>query len=1609
MSTKSKMRLWKFGSIAVVVGMILLISMFPVPARAADDTILVYYNFDGNVLDASGNGNNGSTSGTVTYDTGYSGQAIRLNGNGWVNLPQNMILSNTSFTVSMRFKATGSEYGGLFGYQNMLADQTIPTEYVPILCILPDGRLYAEMWTGVSMTVYSSSAVNDGNWHRVVMTSGASSIKVYLDGTVIGEAMGVPQHLHMRYNQIGMNAAWGRTAAGILDETGAWNGYTGLIDDFIFYSNAQSGGEIAKETQNITFDELPAKTLESASFDLAATASSGLPITYTSSNTAVATISGSTVTLHSAGTTEIAANQAGNETYSAAPQVARTLKVIDKPAVTTSAASAVTSQSAVLGGNVTSDGNDEDTERGIVYSAGHDPAVGGDGVTKVSMGTGSGTFSATVNTFGASATYYVRAYAANDAGTVYGSEIELNTLSDNAELTSVCLQTDNAPSGGDGTSKANAISWAIAVDQSKDKLGRSDIVVAGNASFRLFSDSNYSAEVTGAGTIPLSSGSDTTAYILVSAQDTAIVKYYAVSLSRAAAAADITLGSAALTGDKYYYPNASVSGDNIRTILISFSDNVTDGDSIVLPSAPEGFTVSSSSASNDYTKRINLDAGVAASAVQDYIRDIGFTIASATQSVKITVTTENIIHDTYYNIDTEHYYQYIPDTSSSWIQAYNLAKTMSYMGRTGYLATIMSKDEDEYVNSLSGGKTGWLGGTILRNSGSIVDAGGGSSGAQLYYSLFDTTGVVPGGWYWACGPEIGTTFFNTNSLDPEATASNAATVDAANTTYYYNWARGTVSYEPNNQTATLAYDNDSYETCLTTLVISGNTGKSGTAFSWNDKHYDTAGTGEWDAKGYFVEYGDKLKGDNDSGSTAFASDSGELTVTATVKTYKNGSLAAAPGTVELRQSGMTIYTATASGTTGVYTAPAACGTYDVYIGGADTGEDIEIISAADTVDVNYYTVAFQVSDAGEASGSTISATAGGSSISSGDTVLAGKAVTITAAGAGTDLYTYSWSGTGIDSASGKDTDEITISSLSGTVNAACTVTGTIIDNTAPTLSNGSARRTGEAVAAVNFTSDEGGQYYYSVVADGASLPEVDTSGTGTACTAGETTVSLTSLTTGAKDIYIKVKDTAGNVSGALKINIAVYSPSDKDGDGVLDDRSADTDGDGVSDGDEADAGSDPDDPDSTPSDKNGDGKLDNPSADTDGDGISDGDEVAAGSNPDDPDSTPSDKNGDGKLDDPSADSDGDGISDGDEIKAGSNPDDPDSTPSDKNGDGKLDNPSADTDGDGISDGDEIKAGSDPDDPDSTPSDKNGDGKLDNPSTDSDGDGISDGDEIKAGSNPDDPDSTPSDKNGDGKLDDPSADSDGDGISDGDEIKAGSNPDDPDSTPSDKNGDGKLDNPSTDTDGDGISDGDEIKAGSNPDDPDSTPSDKNGDGKLDNPSADTDGDGISDGDEIKAGSNPDDPDSTPSDKNGDGKLDNPSTDSDGDGISDGDEIKAGSNPDDPDSTPSDKNGDGKLDNPSADTDGDGISDGDEIKAGSDPDDPDSTPSDSDGDGKVDDKNADSDGDGVSDGDEIKAGSDPDDPDSTPSDSDGDGKVDDKNADSDGDGVSDGDEI
>jgi hypothetical protein len=100
------------------------------------------------------------------------------------------------------------------------------------------------------------------------------------------------------------------------------------ISDANYEGSATTSLVIGRAAQTITFGSLPAMTYPGgATFNLAATASSGLDVSYASSDTTVATVSGSTVTILKAGSTIITASQAGGDNYNAAPAVTQTLTV----------------------------------------------------------------------------------------------------------------------------------------------------------------------------------------------------------------------------------------------------------------------------------------------------------------------------------------------------------------------------------------------------------------------------------------------------------------------------------------------------------------------------------------------------------------------------------------------------------------------------------------------------------------------------------------------------------------------------------------------------------------------------------------------------------------------------------------------------------------------------------------------------------------------------------------------------------------------------------------------------------------------------------------------------------------------------------------------------------------------------------------------------------------------------------------------------------------------------------------------------------------------------------------------------------------------------------
>jgi hypothetical protein len=86
-----------------------------------------------------------------------------------------------------------------------------------------------------------------------------------------------------------------------------------------------------KSVQSITYTSTPPSNaaVGGSTYTVSATASSGLPVTFTidASSGGVCTISGSTLTMVHAGTCTIDANQAGNGTYAAAPQVQQSFTI----------------------------------------------------------------------------------------------------------------------------------------------------------------------------------------------------------------------------------------------------------------------------------------------------------------------------------------------------------------------------------------------------------------------------------------------------------------------------------------------------------------------------------------------------------------------------------------------------------------------------------------------------------------------------------------------------------------------------------------------------------------------------------------------------------------------------------------------------------------------------------------------------------------------------------------------------------------------------------------------------------------------------------------------------------------------------------------------------------------------------------------------------------------------------------------------------------------------------------------------------------------------------------------------------------------------------------
>jgi len=104
---------------------------------------------------------------------------------------------------------------------------------------------------------------------------------------------------------------------------------------------------------------------------------------------------------------------------------------IEQPVVITSNVTDITSNSAVCGGEVISDGGASVTERGICWSTTSNPTISNH---HANNGTGTGSYSVTITDLSPNTRYYVRAFATNSEGTAYGEDVSFITLPDDNDV-----------------------------------------------------------------------------------------------------------------------------------------------------------------------------------------------------------------------------------------------------------------------------------------------------------------------------------------------------------------------------------------------------------------------------------------------------------------------------------------------------------------------------------------------------------------------------------------------------------------------------------------------------------------------------------------------------------------------------------------------------------------------------------------------------------------------------------------------------------------------------------------------------------------------------------------------------------------------------------------------------------------------------------------------------------------------------------------------------------------------------------------------------------------------------------------------------------------------
>ena len=260
-------------------------------------------------------------------------------------------------------------------------------------------------------------------------------------------------------------------------------------------------------------------------------------------------------------------------------------------------------------------------------------------------------------------------------------------------------------------------------------------------------------------------------------------------------------------------PNLTItSNGNITGFRVQISQTYTSGDVLdYTGTLPTGITQSW----NSTTGVLSFNGTTSAANWQTLLRTVRFKSTSTTCYANLRRVTF-VAGTVYYNPLTEHYYEYVAG-NTTWTNAYTVSSAKSYFGRAGYLATILSEAENNFIWKLMSSDA-WFGAS---DDYGYINTAKGST-------VYSSQSASEGKWHWVTGPEKGQNFSNGNT--PSTTLVSGM---------YYKWAGG----EPNGTSEAFGQ------------FYSSNSGQ------WNDLANSTLG-------GYICEYGD-MPGDLTSSVTIF--------------------------------------------------------------------------------------------------------------------------------------------------------------------------------------------------------------------------------------------------------------------------------------------------------------------------------------------------------------------------------------------------------------------------------------------------------------------------------------------------------------------------------------------------------------------------------------------------------------------------------------------------------------------------------------------------------------------------------------------------------------------